>query len=1246
MKPVYTYNTDDVSEEFAPVSFVETLGAQLGYQYAPIADKIEELYNSKEFKADPNFDWSQAIQGHEDHARSLVGAKNQKHFDFLRNNLDRNLERRNILSRSSMSQSLMAGLLDPINFAFPIPVLKAAGAIAVGTAGIKAGAVAGVKGGLLVGGISEAIRAPFDPLATAGEVSVNLGANAVLGGVVGAAPSALRQTFAYKKTQQRNFEVAVSRGTALKDEVDGVKIDYDINLGDRSIGVEVRNNTVYVDRDIINESFYKKPWTKPDDGSTPLAQNDMPSAIEYSEFLIHREVLRSKPPAGVRTQTRLNKLNKEVKSTNKKIDELEDKLVFYNELYLEARGNDQDMVSYVKNMESISQKRMDLEKKNKSLKASIKREKASLEAPAAKQAMVDWLDKTNKEALERMTSGYALKKTSFSEGILFNAISTPLKRTRKGNYPETIKKAHANLVEHSAMSLERTERGLPTESIEQNVKRHQSAANNVISELQDLHAKNAMGREEFPTFMGTRDEDLTSFATGTKGFSEEFSDLIKLRANTANPAFTRSLTDYEKKAIAIIDDLYDSYLNQSQDVGFMQDVVNVPTKIKSLKKNIKDFEEAYRIDAIEEGSALDVLSIKKLENLEKELKFFEGLPIHKRKQKFMNRMWRSREIASNDDMRAKLVDIIERRNAARPDLRHWDDEAGEWIALDPREAAERSVDHIINEEAFDPSQASITRAKHFNHRTLGDIPDYELIDFLHTDPSILHTYVQKVGLSIEWRKFNGDKTVDQFLEQAEIDMVKNKNTVDEIVAFKRDYMADFDSLTGRTITNPERLDNRASDVVKKLTGITYLGRAYQATLGDMNGIVGQHGLKKTFMTSWFSSIDRAMAGQSMKDNVKILEGVSHANNAHSNRMVAENTRIGEQYREEKIMNSLTQKFHSLPVVGSMLTPVTKAYRHLDAILRTDKIIENSILWRDNKLEQFEIEEMARMGLDRDTAIAIADVKKLNGEVAYQKGDQLWFANITEWPGNTPKEREIKRKFVNALENGMHNTVVIATAADKPIIVRGAAYVQYRSYHKAMGYTPDSRVSYKGKQMVKVSSGAMSLPFVFQSFGLGALPRIVGRITDPIQKNRVTQALTGIGMGYAVLYLRKPDWWREQADWQDLLFRSVDYSGLAGIYGDIFYTSLEMMAGAGVIDEKTSFIKPKYYGIDETDALAAPFGAPAGLMQGYVSTIKKFVNGEVDEGVREFARNTPNLINFPIQYDFGDLAEDIGVIGEK
>ena len=1160
--PVYTFDNTDVSEEFAPVSFTDTLGAQLGYQYAPIADKIEELREFSGVAHDPDFNWSTAIQGYEQHAKSLLGAKNQQHFDFLRENLDRNLDRRNTLARSTMFQSLGAGLLDPINLAFPLPILKAAGAIVKGAAGIGAGAVAGAKGGLIVGGASELIRAPFDPLATTAEVSLNMGANVVLGGVVGAAPSAIRQAYTHRKAQQRNYEVGTAPGTAFGDDVDGIKIDYDVELDGRSVGVELKNNTVFVDREIINETYYKKPWTKPVDGSAPLAQGDIPSPIEYSDFLVHREILRKSG------------------------------------------------------------------------------------GPKSPKARIQWLDRTNKQALDRMTSGYSKKKTKFSESWFNRAISTPLKRNQAGNYPEVLKKGHSNLVEKNSMALQRAERGLPTESIDQNIKRYQATTNNLISELQDLHAQNAMGRQEFPTLLGTRDEDITKLLTKTKGFSEEFSDMIKLRTEIANPNFNRTLTDYEKNFIAKLDSYFDGFLGQAQDVGFMQSVTNVPSEIKTIKKNLTEFQDAYKANAIEEGSTLDTLSMRQIKNLEKRLKFLEGLPQHKQKQRFLNRMWRSREIGADSNMRNKLINKLERRNRANPAYRFWDDAAEEWVTLSPREHAERIVDNIIHEQAFDPSQTSISSTKHFNHRTLGDIPDHELVEFLHTDPSILHTYSQKVGLAIEWRKFNGDKTVDEFLEEAEILMVKNKNTVDEIVDFKRDYMADFEALSGTTITDPARFDNRIAQFLKGLTQMTYLGRAYQATLGDMHGIVGQHGLKKSFVDPWFSSIDRTLAGQTMTENRKLIEGLSYANNAHSNRMVTENTRIGEQYREEKIMNSLVQKFHTLPGIGSMLTPVTKGYRHLDGILRSDKIIENSILWRDGKLDQSGIEEMARMGLDKDTSIAISNVKKLNGDLAYNKGDALWFANISEWPNKSPKDREIKRKFVNALENGMHNAIVIATHADKPIVVRGAAYVQYRSFHKALGYEPDMRVSFGGKKVIKVSSGALSLPFMFQSFGLGALPRVVGRLTDPVQKNRVTQALFGIGMGYAVLKLRKSDWWFEENDWNDKLARSIDYAGLTGIYGDIFYTSLEMMAGAGIIDEKTSIIKPKYFNIDGVDAMGAPFGAPAGLVQGYMSTIKKFVEGDTDEAVREFARNTPNLLNFPFQYDFGDLAEDIGIVDSK
>jgi hypothetical protein len=141
-------------------------------------------------------------------------------------------------------------------------------------------------------------------------------------------------------------------------------------------------------------------------------------------------------------------------------------------------------------------------------------------------------------------------------------------------------------------------------------------------------------------------------------------------------------------------------------------------------------------------------------------------------------------------------------------------------------------------------------------------------------------------------------------------------------------------------------------------------------------------------------------------------------------------------------------------------------------------------------------------------------------------------------------------------------------------------------------------------------------------------------------------MSAVALGYGVLKMRKSDWWFENNSPQDILARSVDYAGLAGIYGDIAYTGLEMMAGAGVIDEKKSFIKPKYYGIDGYDAVSAPFGAPAGLLHGYGKTISNFVNGDVDEGVRELARNTPNFLTIPWQYDLADLSEDIGIINER
>lgn len=1160
-RPVYTADFGNSQTSNTPASFVETLQAQLGYQYAPIADFAHELMDFADAPRDPDFDFAQAVKGHEEYAQHLVGARNQEHFDFKVNSIKRNLERRSVLGQSGIFNSLVAGLLDPLNLAFPVPIMKGIGGMVTGTMGVKQAFKAGAKGGAVVGGVSEAIRVPFDDLATPTEVAINMAANTGLGGLVGSVPSVARNLIPSGNAAQRNFEVGTSRGTTLGDEVDGVKLNYEGKVNERGDGVELSKDGININYEQVVENFYKKPWTKAEvKGAKPLAQMDIPSPIEYMEFLVHREIARQS-------------------------------------------GRPQDP-----------------------------------------ETLVKWIDKTNERALKQMTSGYGQRKTLLSDHPLFNMISTPLKRTRASDLPDYYKKKHADLVENNAVTLDRNAEGLGVQSIETNTRKYETDLNNLIAELQDLQVQNASDLTEAPSVFGQRDEFLTKKMSGTNSFSEEFSDLIHLRAKMADPSFSRSLTDYEKKAIGKINKVYDDILEKAKAVGLMDGVENIPSLIKKTNDEINLINKAYLQDAIEEGSNLDLLLQRQLKNLERKKRLLDGLPEFKQKQNYLSRLYRSKEIAANPQMQEELIQLIIRYS---PDENssYWDDAVGDYVQLGARERAERIVDTIISTDSYDPSVSGKLSTQFVNFRSLGDIPDYELLKFIHTDPSILHDYVRKMALSIEYRKFFGDQSFDEFLQQAEIDLTKAGYSNKAIRDYKRDMVADFDSLRGAIITDPARWTGRFANVLKNLTQATYLGRAAQATMGDFHGIIGQHGLRP-----WFdlitSPIDRATAQLSRKENAEYVEALGYTQTGMNNRITSDNTRLGELYREEKLINSIMQRYHSLPLVGSFLTPMTKMWRSMDGMLRSSRIIKHSIEWRDGKIDPKDIAFLARMGIDEDTAKNIANIKNDAGETPYSKPNSLFFANVSEWSGRTAKDRAAKQSFINALETGIHNTVVIASNADKPIIVRGAAYVKYRKWMKPLGLEPDPRVSVGDEKVVKVSDGALALPFVFMSFGLGALPRVTARLADPTQRHRMVQVMSAVALGYGVLKMRKSDWWFENNSYQDILARSIDYAGLAGIYGDIAYTGLEMLAGAGVIDEKKSFIKPKYYGIDGYDALSAPFGAPVGLLHGYGKSISNFVNGEVDEGVRELARNTPNFLTIPWQYDLADLSEDIGIINER
>ena len=167
------------------------------------------------------------------------------------------------------------------------------------------------------------------------------------------------------------------------------------------------------------------------------------------------------------------------------------------------------------------------------------------------------------------------------------------------------------------------------------------------------------------------------------------------------------------------------------------------------------------------------------------------------------------------------------------------------------------------------------------------------------------------------------------------------------------------------------------------------------------------------------------------------------------------------------------------------------------------------------------------------------------------------------------------------------------------------------------YKIDKQASYKGAQLVRIESGAMTLPFTFMNFAFGANNKIINAIRDPNRRHRIQGVISLIGLSYLSLAIKKNDYWFEKRDTPELVARVIDHSGLMGIYSDIGYTGLSVAVNTGLLPEEGVLgIKPKYISPNEEermmDALTEPFGAPAGLALSYGRAANHFLNGRYNE----------------------------------
>ena len=163
------------------VSFGETLSSSLGYTYSPIIDFISNTIKFGEEDRDQNYNPFDDMKGFEGYEDTLKDAVNEEHMNVLKQQLRENIARRNVLANASIGKQIVAGIFDPLN----LVALPFGG---IGKTVLTSAGRTGASVGVFSAGV-EAIRFPFDPLATPDEVAGNIAiatiGGAILGGAIG-----------------------------------------------------------------------------------------------------------------------------------------------------------------------------------------------------------------------------------------------------------------------------------------------------------------------------------------------------------------------------------------------------------------------------------------------------------------------------------------------------------------------------------------------------------------------------------------------------------------------------------------------------------------------------------------------------------------------------------------------------------------------------------------------------------------------------------------------------------------------------------------------------------------------------------------------------------------------------------------------------------------------------------------------------------------------------------------------------
>jgi len=1211
----------------------------------------------------------------------IAKAKNAEHLADIKADIDQRLANKSTLERAGLTSGGMwvASILDPLNVAFALPVFGQFGMIARGGMTLRAAAGASLKGSAFNAAVAETVRAPFDITNTVTETGLNLATMTAMGTIFGSAPAAGRGMYnSIRKGQALQAATYQNKGS-LPDQVDGVNItrnkesvatltapprpltkktsftgdtaqtrrslnDLEKELADvtdrsthigkaqpeaQRLGMELQDYFKMLRADIKRLQTAVKT-TKATINSTPFktAENNLKVAKKDA-------AAKKKHDAQVKKE-RIQLRNTTGVTFNKKTQTVD-----INEEQLEKSFNQRPWV--IPEIEgATSFKERDFNHAQEWGDFLVLREITRNKTKRISgESKASYVDRTNKIALDRSRSGLELKETPFTRSVAFKALSTPGKRIL-ANGTNSMKRAYHMLVGVDQLRIagEKTQH----QSVARQVKTHQARAKVTLAKLQNHWTQDTQNRNKGTDILGYNTDNAVAKLNGTKTFEDWFEALVEVRLRKAKGDLHKNdgtVSKDVRAALSDLDDFFGEYRLDLQNLGMLSDGASIKTKLIDVKARIVKLKEDEKARGLTKKQS-DYLS-----SLVDQEEYLDGLVQGRFSDRYVFPIYYDKLALSRDKtLRPRLEQVFADWIRNNPIDSMWDEKAGKFVKVDPANRkdpmliAKDAVDAIMEEG--DPithldTGTGAPKGKHLRHRMI-DIPEYLIKDFIVKSPNVLTSYATRVGKRMEFVRNFGNRNITEILDDFEDEMIAAKFSDKKIQSLRQDFLTDYERTMGEFNKSPDRWDNQVGRGIKSLAGMAYLDEAAIASVSDMGMMVLNHGMRNLFVPMR-TELDRALMGKA-KASVKKLSGEMNelTGNSVAMRIVQDNLDGLQSNLQERIFNPLERAYYNIPVIGNGLGALTYWFKGIDGVRRSHMYMDGLIKWADGTISEADAQMLMRYGFTQKDADAIKGYAKQGNKAGWEKGDSYIYANIESWPQSTQAERDLFLKWNTAMNAGIGNTIMHATSFDKPRILDGAVYVRYRPWMKNVGLVIDERASSRNIKVARLESQLMTFPFQFMNFLLAATNRITAAMFDPMQKHRMIGATALVGLGYATLRLKNEDWWFDQRDNDEIMQRSIEQSGITGIYGEIAYSAIHMAVAMGAIDPETSLLTPKYRPDDSMEELVGTLGgAGGGLMWDFLQAARDMFDGNMTEAAEHMKYSWPSFPAMSIAHDW--ITED-------